>query len=127
MPFLIFNVYLCSSRLTFPDPPSSGISLLKMGSKFRYSDRTLHQLRKEGFSIKNQPKFQRVSSRNWSQRYHVAPTTEHRIFVDEDEEARQRGQADVPDINKKGRSPYRISGQVTKVLNICHFNLFKLC
>ncbi|KAK3751760.1 hypothetical protein QZH41_003380 [Actinostola sp. cb2023] len=76
-------------RLSFPDPPpSKTATLLKKGSKFRYSDRTLYQLRKEGFPVsQDAPQFMRVSSRNWSERYEPA-TTE--IIVVADEERKKR-------------------------------------
>jgi len=61
---------------------------MKKGSKFRYSDRTLYQIRKEGVPVVQEPpKFMRVSSRNWSERYEPA-TTE--IIVVADEERRKR-------------------------------------
>lgn len=78
-------------RLSFPDPPKDKGDLFKLGSKFRYSDRTLYQLRKEGFPINqdNQPTFSRVNSRNFSERYRLSSaqsTTEHLLFVDDEDE-----------------------------------------
>ncbi|XP_032232116.2 band 4.1-like protein 3 isoform X2 [Nematostella vectensis] len=76
-------------RLSFPDPPPSKTdSLLRMGSKHRYSDKTLFQLRNEGVPIQSaQPRFQRVSSKNWSKG--DAPSTTE-IIVVADEEAKKR-------------------------------------
>lgn len=54
-----------------------------MGSKFRYSERTLYQLHKEGHPVKEQPKFNRVSSLNWSRRYQTPFLSETRIYVDQ--------------------------------------------
>lgn len=75
--------------MSYPDPPPSKTdTLLKKGSKFRYSDKTLYQLRKEGFPVnQDPPKFMRVSSRNWSDRYEPATTT---IIVVPDEESKKR-------------------------------------
>ena len=91
--------FLC--RLTFADPPPSRSgSLLKMGSKFRYSDRTLYQMRKDGEPIKNQPRFERVSSRNWSRRYQMPSLSETRIYVDdkddENKAKRPLSEGDLP-------------------------------
>ncbi|KAJ7391164.1 hypothetical protein OS493_020195 [Desmophyllum pertusum] len=101
-------------RLTFADPPPSrSTSLLKMGSKFRYSDRTLYQLHKEGHPIKDQPKFNRVSSLNWSRRYQMPSLSETRIYVDEkDDESKKRplSEGDMPSkipwyLRKGGQAP----------------------
>ena len=70
-----------------------------MGSKFRYSDRTLYQLHKDGHPIKDQPKFNRVSSLNWSRRYHMPSLSETRIYVDEKDEDRKKrplSEGDMP-------------------------------
>lgn len=86
-------------RLTFSDPPPSrSTSLLKMGSKFRYSDRTLYQLHKDGQPVKDQPKFNRVSSLNWSRRYQMPSLSETRIYVKEDDESNRRplSEGDLP-------------------------------
>lgn len=86
-------------RLTFSDPPPSrSSSLLRMGSKFRYSDRTLYQLHKDGQPIKDQPKFNRVSSLNWSRRYQMPSLSETRIYVKEDDESNKRplSEGDLP-------------------------------
>ena len=95
---MLVSTLMCHapSRLTFPDPPPSGTELLKMGSKFRYSDRTLHQLRKEGFNVKEQPRFSRVSSRNWSHRYNMHPVTEHRVTVDDAERPNRQAPTKPP-------------------------------
>lgn len=63
-----------------------------MGSKFRYSERTLYQLHKEGHPVKEQPKFNRVSSLNWSRRYQMPSLSETRIYVDyeKDDDPRKR-------------------------------------
>lgn len=62
-----------------------------MGSKFRYSERTLYQLHKEGHPVKEQPKFNRVSSLNWSRRYQMPSLSETRIYVDyEKDDPRKR-------------------------------------
>lgn len=91
---------LSSYRLTFSDPPPSrSTSLLKMGSKFRYSDRTLYQLHKDGHPIKDQPKFSRVSSLNWSRRYQMPSLSETRIYVDEKDDDRKKrplSEGDMP-------------------------------
>ncbi|XP_078361978.1 uncharacterized protein LOC144646306 isoform X2 [Oculina patagonica] len=101
-------------RLTFADPPPSrSTSLLKMGSKFRYSDRTLYQLHKDGHPVKDQPKFQRVSSLNWSRRYQMPSLSETRIYVDEkDDDAKKRplSEGDLPSkmpwyLRKGGQAP----------------------
>lgn len=93
-------MHLFFYRLTFSDPPPSrSTSLLKMGSKFRYSDRTLYQLHKEGHPVKEQPKFNRVSSLNWSRRYQMPSLSETKIYVDErDDEAKKRplSEGDMP-------------------------------
>ena len=70
-----------------------------MGSKFRYSDRTLYQLHKDGHPVKEQPKFNRVSSLNWSRRYQMPSLSETRIYVDEkDDDAKKRplSEGDMP-------------------------------
>lgn len=86
-------------RLTFPDPPPSrSASLMRMGSKFRYSDRTLYQIHKEGHPVKDQPKFNRVSSLNWSRRYQMPSLSETRIYFDEADDAKKRpmSEGDLP-------------------------------
>lgn len=85
-------------RLTFADPPPSrSTSLLTMGSKFRYSDRTLYQLHKEGHPVKEQPKFNRVSSLNWSRRYQMPSLSETQIYVKDDEgKKRPMSEGDMP-------------------------------
>lgn len=87
-------------RLTFSDPqPSRSTSLLKMGSKFRYSERTLYQLHKEGHPVKEQPKFNRVSSLNWSRRYQMPSLSETRIYVEDgkdDPRKRPLSEGDLP-------------------------------
>lgn len=70
-----------------------------MGSKFRYSERTLYQLHKDGHPVKQQPKFNRVSSLNWSRRYQMPSLSETRIYVDEkDDDPRKRplSEGDLP-------------------------------
>ena len=97
---LLKTLILLSHRLTFADPPPSrSTSLLKMGSKFRYSDRTLYQLHKDGHPIKDQPKFNRVSSLNWSRRYQMPSLSETRIYVDEKDDAHKKrplSEGDMP-------------------------------
>lgn len=98
-------------RLTFSDPPPSrSSSLLRMGSKFRYSDRTLYQLHKDGQPIKDQPKFNRVSSLNWSRRYQMPSLSETRIYVKEDDESNKRplSEGDLP-----GKMRWYKGGQVS--------------
>lgn len=98
-------------RLTFSDPPPSrSSSLLRMGSKFRYSDRTLYQLHKDGQPIKDQPKFKRVSSLNWSRRYQMPSLSETRIYVKEDDESNKRplSEGDLP-----GKMRWYKGGQVS--------------
>ncbi|XP_073258250.1 uncharacterized protein [Porites lutea] len=103
-------------RLTFSDPPPSrSTSLLKMGSKFRYSERTLYQLHKEGHPVKEQPKFNRVSSLNWSRRYQMPSLSETRIYVDEkDDDPRKRPLSEgdlplrAPWLSKGGKAPHVI-------------------
>lgn len=100
-------------RLTFSDPPPSrSTSLLKMGSKFRYSERTLYQLHKEGHPVKEQPKFNRVSSLNWSRRYQMPSLSETRIDIVNDDDAKKRplSEGDMPSkmpwyLKKGGQAP----------------------
>lgn len=103
-------------RLTFSDPPPSrSTSLLKMGSKFRYSERTLYQLHKEGHPVKEQPKFNRVSSLNWSRRYQMPSLSETRIYVEDgkdDPRKRPLSEGDLPLrapwLSKGGKAPHVI-------------------
>ncbi|KAM7443384.1 hypothetical protein ABFA07_007845 [Porites harrisoni] len=103
-------------RLTFSDPqPSRSTSLLKMGSKFRYSERTLYQLHKEGHPVKEQPKFNRVSSLNWSRRYQMPSLSETRIYVEDgkdDPRKRPLSEGDLPLrapwLSKGGKAPHVI-------------------
>lgn len=71
---------------------------MRMGSKFRYSDRTLYQIHKEGHPVKDQPKFNRVSSLNWSRRYQMPSLSETRIYFDEADDAKKRpmSEGDLP-------------------------------
>ncbi|XP_068748062.1 band 4.1-like protein 2 isoform X2 [Montipora capricornis] len=101
-------------RLTFSDPPPSrSTSLLKMGSKFRYSDRTLYQLHKDGHPVKEQPKFKRVSSLKWSSQYQTPSLSETRIYFEKDDDEAQRrplSEGDLPSkmpwyLRKGGTAP----------------------
>lgn len=90
-------------RLSYPDPPPTKTDTLKKGSKFRYSDRTLYQIRKEGVSVsQDPPKFMRVSSRNWASRYEPA-TTEIIVVADEEKKKRPHDRRSQDKKNKGER------------------------
>lgn len=90
-----------------------------MGSKFRYSERTLYQLHKEGHPVKEQPKFNRVSSLNWSRRYQMPSLSETRIDIVNDDDAKKRplSEGDMP-----SKMPWYLKkgGQVSFTPDKCH-------
>ena len=110
-------------RLSFPDPPKDKGDMFKLGSKFRYSDRTLYQLRKEGFPINhdNQPTFSRVNSRNFSERYRLSSgqsTTEHLLFVDDEDDSGKKRPYDSSLDRPEKRRPLSGAGTLERKVNL---------
>ena len=116
------------SRLTFSDPPPSrSTSLLKMGSKFRYSDRTLYQLHKDGHPVKEQPKFKRVSSLKWSSQYQTPSLSETRIYFEKDDDEAQKRPLSEGDLPSKMPWYLRKGGTVSKHACTCYILRNVLC